>query len=82
MRIGISRHCCSISTYLCYCIICTSNTAIGIAIALDKITKLMKLSEKKPSRLTEEESQNLSNELKEARYNNISEQTTAANLPQ
>lgn len=56
--------------------------AIGIAIALDKITKLMKSSEKKPSRLTEEESQNLSNELKEARYNNISEQTTAANLPQ
>jgi hypothetical protein len=42
----------------------------------------MKLSEKKPSRLTEEESQNLSNELKEAGYNNISEQTTAANLPQ
>lgn len=49
---------------------------IGIAIALDKIKRLMKSSEKEPSRLTEEESQNLSNELKEARYNNIREQET------
>lgn len=50
--------------------------AIGIAIASDKIKRLMKSSEKEPSRLTEEESQNLSNELKEARYNNIREQET------
>ncbi|WP_265034975.1 MULTISPECIES: hypothetical protein [unclassified Wolbachia] len=54
--------------------------AIGIAIALDKIKRLMKSSEKEPSRLTEEELQNLSNELKEISCNKV--RKTTANSPQ
>ncbi|WP_395463515.1 hypothetical protein [Wolbachia endosymbiont of Cantharis cryptica] len=41
--------------------------AIGAAIALDKIKKLIRPPEKEPSRLTKEELQNLLNELREVR---------------